>query len=97
MKKREQYKRLLLAAAALIILGAMTGIFAFVWFRCYGDIGAITFVRGNYVIIGLYAMMLFFFYNLYGGLKIGNARGFDILYSQIHSVLCVNAITYLQL
>lgn len=97
MKKREQYKRLLLAAAALIILGAMTGIFAFVWFRCYGDIGAITFVRGNYVIIGLYAMMLFFFYNLYGGLKIGNARGFDILYSQILSVLCVNAITYLQL
>ena len=97
MKKREQYKRLLLAAAALIILGAMTGIFAFVWFRCYGDIGAITFVRGNYVIIGLYAMMLFFFYNLYGGLKIGYARGFDILYSQLLSVLCVNAVTYLQL
>ncbi len=97
MKKREQYKRLLLAAATLIILASMTGIFAFVWFRCYGDNGAVNFVRGNYVIIGLYAMMLFFFYNLYGGLKIGHARGFDILYAQLLSVLCVNVITYLQL
>ena len=82
MKKREQYKRLLLATASVLILSALTGIFAFVWFRCYGEIGASNFVRGNYVIIGLYAMMLFFFYNLYGGLRIGYARAFEILYSR---------------
>lgn len=97
MKKRDQYKRLLLAVASLLILIAMTGIFAFVWFRCYGEVGASGFVRGNYVIIGLYAMMLFFFNNLYGGFKVGNSRAFEILYSQILSVFCVNVITYLQL
>lgn len=97
MKKREQYKRLLLAVATLLILTALAGIFAFVWFGSYGEIGASNFVRGNYVIIGMYATLLFFFNNLYGGFKIGYARGFDILYSQLLSIFCVNIITYLQL
>ena len=97
MKKRDQYKRLMLVTAALLILAALTGLYALVWFRCYGEIGAKSFVRGNYVIIGLYALMLFFFFNLYGGFKVGHARVFEIVYSQSLSVLCVNVITYLQL
>ncbi len=97
MKKRDQYKRLMLVTAALLILAALTGLYALVWFRCYGEIGANSFVRGNYVIIGLYALMLFFFFNLYGGFKVGHARVFEIVYSQSLSVLCVNVITYLQL
>lgn len=97
MRKRDQYKRMLLLAAAVVILALQTGIFAIVWFRCYGDIGANLFVRGNYVIIGLYALMLFFFYNLYGGFKVGQARIFEIVYSQTLSILCVNMVTYLQL
>lgn len=97
MRKRDQYKRMLLLLAAVVILALQTGIFAVVWFRCYGDIGANLFVRGNYVIIGLYGLMLFFFYNLYGGFKVGQARVFEIIYSQTLSILCVNVVTYLQL
>lgn len=97
MRKRDQYKRMLLLIAAGLILAMQTGIFALVWFRCYGDIGANLFVRGNYVIIGLYAMMLFFFYNLYGGFKVGQARLFEIIYAQVLSIICVNVVTYLQL
>ena len=78
MRKRDQYKRMLLLAASAVILVIQTGIFALVWFRCYGENGANMFVRGNYAIIGLYAMMLFFFYNLYGGFKVGHARVFEI-------------------
>ena len=97
MRNRDQYKRMLLLLAAVVILTLQTGIFAAVWFRCYGDIGANLFVRGNYVIIGLYGLMLFFFYNLYGGFKVGQARVFEIIYSQTLSILCVNVVTYLQL
>lgn len=97
MKKRDQYKKLMLGLAIVLILSVLTGVFAMVWFLCYGENGANSFVRGNYVIIGLYAMMLFFFFNLYGGFKIGHYRVFEIVYSQVLSTLCVNVITYLQL
>ena len=97
MKKRDQYKRLLLALAVSVIMLAQTGIFALVWFSYGGEITANTFVRGNYALIALYAVMLFCMYRLFGGFKFGQTRVFEIVYSQTFSILTVNAITYLQL
>ena len=99
MDKRAQYKRIIMFLSSVLILTLETGIFAFVWYTCYADTGMIgrTFVRGNWVIIGQYALMLFFFYKIYGGFKVGYLRVFEVLYSQILSVICVNLITYLQL
>lgn len=97
MKNREQYKRLIKFIASAILMALQTGIFYFVWFHFYDMSGAHFFVRGNYVIIAQYAILLFCFNNIYGGFKIGYLRIFEILFSQILAVLCVNAITYLQL
>ncbi len=97
MSKRERYKRLLIFSLSSIIMIVQTVIFAFIWFTDYAEMGANYFVRGNYIVVGLYFLMMYFFYKLYGGFKIGQLRIFEMLYSQILSVLCVNAITYLQL
>ena len=101
MEKREQYKRLIMGFCSAVILFLLTVIFAFVWYRNYADNSEVLLKvfwhRGNYVVIGLYALMLFLFYRLYGGFKVGYLRVFEVLYSQILSVLCVNAVTYLQL
>lgn len=100
MEKREQYKRLIMFLASAVILTLQTVIFAYVWYRYYaytGAMGTNFFRRGNYVVIGQYALMLYLFYKLYGGFKVGYLRVFDVLFSQILSVLCVNAITYAQL
>ena len=97
MKNREQYKRLIQFLASFLIIAAQTVIFELIWFNCYTNDGANYFVRGNYVVVAQYALMVFFFYKLYGGFKVGYLRVFEVLYSQILSVLCVNAITYLQL
>ena len=100
MEKREQYKRLIMFTSSAVILLLQTAIFAFVWFHYYAYTGAMEtefFHRGNYVIIGLYALMLYLFYQLYGGFKVGYLRVFDVLLSQVLSVLGVNAITYIQL
>ena len=59
--------------ASFFILAIQTGGFAYVWFRYYADAGVIgqTFwYRGNYVVIGQYALMLFLFYKIYGGFKV---------------------------
>lgn len=97
MKNREQYKRLIKFIASAFLMTIQTGIFYFVWFHYYDLSGAQFFVRGNYVIVAQYAILLFCFNKLYGGFKIGYLRIFEIMFSQILAVLCVNAITYLQL
>lgn len=97
MKNREQYKRLIRFGASLAIMAIQTGIFVYVWLNFYDLAGAHFFVRGNYVIAAQYALMAFCFNKIYGGFKVGYLRIFEILFSQILSVLCVNAITYLQL
>ena len=99
MERREQFKRLIMFLASAFILSVQTAVFAYVWYSSYAKKGVIGtgFERGNFVIIGQYALMLFFFYKIYGGFKVGYLRIFDVLFSQILSVICVNVITYLQL
>ena len=97
MRNREQYKKLLSLIASLIILCLQTGIFMFVWYHCYSESGSNYFVRGNYFIIAQYMLMIFFFYKIYGGFRIGFLRMFEVVYSQVLSVICVNAMTYFQL
>ena len=97
MKNREQYKRLIKFIASVTLMAIQTGIFVYVWFHYYDFSGAHLFVRGNYVIIAQYALMVFCANKIYGGFKVGYLRMFEIMFSQVVSVLCVNAITYLQL
>lgn len=101
MEKREKFKRLFRFLNSLVIIGILTGIFAYVWYTFYADNTQIMiktfFRRGNYVVIGLYAVIMFLFYKIYGGLKVGYMRVFEAAYTQVLSVLCANMITYLQL
>ena len=97
MNTREQYKRLIKFVASAALMAVQTGIFIYVWFHYYDLAGAHMFVRGNYVIAAQYALMVFCFNKIYGGFKIGFLRIFEILFSQLLAVLCVNGITYLQL
>lgn len=101
MDNREQYKRMVKILSASLILLLQTAIFAVVWYMCYANNEeALTepfWRRGNYVVIGLYAVMVFLFNKLYGGFKVGYLRYVEVLYSQVFSIICVDAVTYLQL
>ena len=101
MENRDQYKRLLMFLTSAIIVVVLTGIFAFVGYTIYADnediLIKVFWQRGNYVVIGLYMVMTFLFFKLYGGFKVGYLRMYEVLYSQILSVCCINLITYLQL
>lgn len=95
--KKERIKRLFLVFLSALIIAIETGIFAYTWFTSYADIGSNYFVRGNIIVIGLYVLFVFFFYNIYGGFKISQLRTFEMLCSQIISIVFANGITYLQL
>jgi len=50
---------------SFLIMAIQTGVYAYVWFEHYADAGVIGkefWYRGNYVVIGQYALMLFLFY-----------------------------------
>ena len=97
MKKREQYKGIIRFWAAAVLVLLQTAGFAYVWFFAYGDMGILFAMRGNFVLIGLHALMIYVFMKLYGGIKLGQIRMRQMLSSQVLSILCVNLITYLQL
>lgn len=98
-RSREQYKRLLKFGAAAVIIALELGIYWYIWIYYY--IGALSirpfFRKGNWLMLALYGILLLFFNQMYGGLKVGFLRRGNLIYSQVLSVSFVNLITYLQI
>ena len=101
MKKREKFKRLFRFLNAFTIIGILTAVFAYMWYTNFADNEDLlikTFFRwGNYALVALYAVIMLLFYRIYGAYEVGYMRLMESAYTQVLSVLCANAITYLQL
>lgn len=100
MKNKNQQRQLILLLISAAIVIAQTAIFAYIWFAYYNspDVMALPFYnRGNYVVIGLYAVLCIIFFKLFGCFRVGYLRIYDTIFIQIGAVLCLNFITYLQL
>ena len=96
MKNYDPYKKTILFVVSLINIMLITAIFAFVWYTYYHKtMYSVRFYRnGNYLIIALYAVILLFFSNMYGGLKIGQLRRAEVMLSQYLSLFLTNFVIY---
>lgn len=97
IKSYDPYKRIILFGASIINILLMSAVFAVIWYCHYAEtmyIGPF-YRKGNYVVIALYAIILFFFSNTYGSLRIGQNRRIEVLLSQYLSILLTNIIEYL--
>jgi exopolysaccharide biosynthesis polyprenyl glycosylphosphotransferase len=112
MKNVESAKRILVLFLGFVGLGMQTAVYAFFWFRTYYPIVAATrisqdgyvlggglklYFRGHLLILGIYFILLLFFSNTYGGLKIGYLKPMDVFFSQIFALFMVNFISYFQI
>ena len=112
MKKTEDLKRIVIIILASIEVALETAIYAFYWFSEYYPIlsqprisadgyalgnGLKLYFRGHLLVIGIYFILLIFFSNTYGGLKIGYLKSMDVFFSQIFALIMVNIISYFQL
>ncbi len=99
MKDYTQYKRIIkfLSSAAIILL--QTAVYGAVWIWYYNKVvmGSPFWRRGNWLMIAVYAILLMFFEQMYGGFKVGFYKKWNVIYSQILSLAIVNVITYLQI
>ena len=86
--------------ANFVMLLMETAMFALVWYQIYVP----SFPkedqfwrRGNWAVIGIYALVLFFFIRTFGGYRIGYLRITDVCLSQILGILFSNSIEYFQI
>lgn len=95
---KEKYKRIALFVDALVLLTWETSTFGIIWINFYNDRMQFAFFqKGNWLLFGLYLIILYVFSKIYKGLKIGSHKTGDIIVSQILATFCTNVITYVQI
>lgn len=93
--KRDKFKRLISFFLSGIMLAVLTGGFAAIWYIYYSDTIVLPYYRrGNWVLIGIYCMLVWIFFKAYGGFKFGYLKKTDMLYAQLLSLCCVDFISY---
>ena len=98
MKKLETYKRLIQIALSSICIILQMGVYALFWYGYYSERMYLKFYfKGRLLMLFVYIVLLFFFSQMYGGMRIGYLRSGEVMFSQVFATLCVNAITYLQM
>lgn len=95
VSKRDRYKRLISVCSATVLVGMLTAGFAYVWYRYYSTQIILPYYRrGNWVLIGIYALLVWLFFRVYGGFKLGYLKKTDMLYSQLISIAAVDFVAY---
>lgn len=94
----EQYKRMVRFLSAVVLFACEMMLYWTVWLRHYNIEMEIPYNRtGNWMIVGVYGLLLMIFSKMYGGLKLGYLKTFNIIYSQFLTALSANALIYLQI
>lgn len=102
MKKIETIKRLIILQLSFVGLIFQTVIYAYFWMTAYYPFLRLHrnfrfFFKGHVLILLIYFVLLFFFANTYGALKIGYLKPVDVFVSELFSLLFVNVISYFQI
>lgn len=103
MKRWESFKRVVVLWLSFIGLIMQTAVYAYIWIEYYYplvnrfNLGLRFHRNGHLLMFGIYLVLLFFFTNTYGGLKVGYLKPMDVFFSQLFSVIIVNVITYFQI
>lgn len=98
MKRAESLKRIILLAVSAISLLVQVMLYMVIWQRNYEThMKVILWFKGQLLLVAFYGVLLFFFYVMYGGLKIGYLKSSEVSFSQMLGTFCVNILTYAQI
>ncbi len=91
-------KRMIMFWSKMFVVIVQTGFYGWLWYCHYKDMMPVEYWRrGNWAVIALYAFFILVFSRAFGSLKVGYLKTWDIMYSQLLTIFCVNGVTYLQL
>ena len=74
----------------------MATVFAYFWYLVYWDTMYFFhfYRKGNWALIGLYAILVYFFSTMYGALRIGQLRRMEVVLSQFLATFLANIVMY---
>lgn len=97
MNQQENVKRSFNFFLSMVIVLLLSLAFWYVWEEIYnGLIWIPLYQKGNWLMVSIYAILIYSFSHLYGGYKIDSYRITEIIYSNALALFFVNVITYLQ-
>ncbi len=96
-KNYDPYKKSILFVFSLISVALMTVVFAFFWYRIYWDTMYFFhfYQKGNWAMLALYAVLVYFFSTMYGALRIGQLRRIEVVLSQFLATFLANLVMYI--
>lgn len=104
MTNKEQFKRLIVFFASLVIIFCVSMSFSFVWHNLYNThfgekIGETYFFwqKGNFLLVCVYMLVYAIFSKSFNGFRIGYLKTGGLIGSQILGLIATNAVTYLQI
>ncbi len=96
-KKFEQYKKMMRFLATMFIVTMTSVIFIFFWKENYNDGIVFPFYYKGYWLVGAFYIFFFImFIYIYGGMSYGYLKNSNIIFSQELSLICANALIYLE-
>lgn len=96
-KKSEERKHLIRKIEAVFQVTVFTVLYYLTWLFSYQDVTFPYLGRGKYVLMGIYAVLMFILFHYSDGFNYGHSKLGDITVSQCISIFLVNFITYWQL
>ena len=96
-KNYDPYKKAILFVFSLVSVVLMATVFAFFWYRIYWDTMYFFhfYRRGNWAMVGLYGVLVYFFSFMYGALRIGQLRRMEVVLSQVLATFLANLVMYI--
>ena len=100
MDYKERYKHLLNRIAGALLWLVQLFLFAYTWYQVYIPMMSVEdrfWNKGNWAVVGIYGLYVFFFTQVFGGYKIGYLRIIEICLSDFLAIVCANVVEYIQL
>ena len=95
MKKIENSRKILILMSSVISLAIQVTAYGYIWFKFYKFENQYQFwIKGDILMISIYAVLLFFFNKTYGGSRIGYLKTWEVFFSKIFAAFCANIIIY---
>ncbi len=97
-QRKHKHNNLIRNFESILEVGILSAMYYFMWYWGYKQYGIQTFEGfGKYVLMLVYALLVFVLFGMCEGFKFGSLRFFDVTMSSWIALLIVNVISYLQL
>ncbi len=101
LRRMESFKRIINLGLSAICLAMEIGIFTYYWLTVFNptmiNAPRKIYFKGNMLEVAIYGVILFFLSNMYGGMRLGYLKNWELIFSQIFATIMADGVIYAEL